>query len=221
MKKIIIFGSGNHAKVIYSEIIKIKNLKFLGFIDENKKKGEIVISGKKNFTNLGCMSKVLQKKNDFSGIIGIGSNFLRKKVYEDILLLDRYFKFEKIISKDAIVDQSVIVGKGSFVVSGSVINIGTKIGDHCLINTSTSIDHDNIFEDFSSTGPGVKTGGNVIVEKKSHIGLGSSVKQGVKIFKDCVIGANSYVNKNCQKNSLYFGSPIKKIKHRKEFENYL
>jgi acetyltransferase EpsM len=221
MIKIIIFGSGSHAKVIYSEIIKKKKFKFLGFVDENEKKGKKIITGKKNYYNLGNMSQVLSKKNNIKGIIGIGSNFLRKKVSQDILLIDKNFKFEKIISKDAIIDTSVIIGQGSFVVSGSVINIGTKIGDHCIINTSSSIDHDNIFEDFASTGPGVKTGGHVTLETKSHIGIGSSVKHGVKIFKDCIIGANSYVNKNCEKNSLYFGSPIKKIKQRKEFENYL
>ena len=37
MKEILIFGSGGHAKVIYSEIIKNKKLKFLGFVDEKKK----------------------------------------------------------------------------------------------------------------------------------------------------------------------------------------
>ena len=47
MKKILIFGSGGHAKVIYSEIIKNKNIKFLGFVDETKKKGDIIIKGKK------------------------------------------------------------------------------------------------------------------------------------------------------------------------------
>ncbi len=221
MKKIIIFGSGGHAKVIYSEIIKNKNFTFLGFVDDLKKKGEIIVKGKKNFYNLGKMTHVIKNNNNLRGIIGIGKNFLRKKVYDNIMMLDKNFKFEKIISKNAIIDTSVIIGRGTCVVSGSVINIGTKIGNHCIINTSSSIDHDNQFKDFSSTGPGVKTGGNVSLGERSHIGIGSSVKQGVKIYEDCIIGANSYVNKNCEKKSLYFGSPIKKIKIRNKFENYL
>ena len=88
MKKILIFGSGGHAKVIYSEIIKDKNLEFLGFVDEAKKKGEIIISEKNTYYNLGKISEVIKKKNDFKGIIGIGSNFIRKKVYEDIILIN-------------------------------------------------------------------------------------------------------------------------------------
>ena len=38
MKKIIIFGSGAHAKVIFHEIQNLKKYKILGFVDETKKK---------------------------------------------------------------------------------------------------------------------------------------------------------------------------------------
>ena len=37
MNKIVIFGSGNHAKVIFSEVIKLKKFKFIGFVDDLKK----------------------------------------------------------------------------------------------------------------------------------------------------------------------------------------
>ena len=222
MIKIVIFGSGGHAQVIYSEIIKDKKFSFLGFVDKTKKKGKLIIkSKKKNYFNLGKISEVLKKKNNFKGIIGIGSNFVRKKVYKKIILKDKNFKFEKVISRDSIVDSKVNIGDGSLVVSGSVINIGTKIGKHCIINTSSSIDHDNVFEDFSSTGPGVRTGGGVIVRQNSYIGIGSTIKQGIEIQNDTVIGANSYVNKNCQKKSIYYGSPVKKIRKRSEGEHYL
>ena len=42
MKKIIIFGTGDHARVIFSEIIQLKNFKVLGFSDNLLKKGKII-----------------------------------------------------------------------------------------------------------------------------------------------------------------------------------
>ena len=42
MKKILIFGTGFHSKVIWSEIIQIKGYKVIGFIDENLKKETII-----------------------------------------------------------------------------------------------------------------------------------------------------------------------------------
>ena len=47
MDKIVIFGSGDHSKVIFSEIIKLKKFNFLGFVDDFKKKGEVIIGIKK------------------------------------------------------------------------------------------------------------------------------------------------------------------------------
>ena len=82
------------------------------------------------------------------------------------------------------------------------------------------IEHDNIFEDFSSTGPRVVTGGNVIIGKHSYVGMGAVIKEKIKIKEDTIIGSNSYVNKNCDKNLIFYGSPARKVKKRMFNENY-
>jgi sugar O-acyltransferase (sialic acid O-acetyltransferase NeuD family) len=222
MNKIVIFGSGGHAKVIFSEVIKLKKFKFLGFVDDFKKKGELIISSnKKNYYNLGSIKEVISKKNDLKGIIGVGLNFVREKIVKDIKKINNNFKFQQIISKDAIINSNVFIDEGTLVVSGTTINTGTKIGRHCIINTSCSIDHDNKFSDFSSAGPGVVTGGNVEVGYQSYLGLGSLVRHNVKILDNTIVGFGSLVNKDCKKNSIYWGSPAKKIRKRKNNENYL
>jgi acetyltransferase EpsM len=105
--------------------------------------------------------------------------------------------------------------------SGVIINTGTLIGNHCIINTSSSIDHDNIFKNFSSCGPGVTTGGNVTVGDNSYIGIGSVIKHSIKVGSNIVVGGNAFVNKDCSNNYIYYGVPIKKIRKRKINENYL
>ena len=102
-----------------------------------------------------------------------------------------------------------------------IINVNAKIGSHCLINTGSIIEHDNIFEDFSSTGPGVNLGGNVKIGKKSFIGIGANIKHKITIGNNVVVGANSYVNKNCSSNSTYIGSPAKKHSLREPNQKYL
>ena len=219
---IIIFGSGGHAKVIFSEVIKLKKFKCLGFVDDFKKKGELIISSnKKNYYNLGSIKEVISKKNNLKGIIGAGLNFVREKIVKDIKKINNNFKFQQIISKDAIINSDVFIDEGTLVVSGTTINTGTKIGKHCIINTSCSIDHDNKFSDFSSAGPGVITGGNVEVGCQSHLGLGSLVRHNVKILDNTIVGFGSLINKDCKKNSIYWGSPAKKIRKRKNNDNYL
>ena len=143
---------------------------------KKKKKNELILKYLgKNYYNLGSISKIIKNKNNFKGIIGVGLNFSRKKIYEEITKVDKNFKFEKIVSKNTIIDSSVEIGDGTLVVSGSIINIGTKIGKHCYINTASVIEHDNNFEDFSSAGPRVVTGGNVTIGKYSYIGMGTII----------------------------------------------
>ena len=212
MKEILIFGSESHSRIILSEIIQIKGYRVIGFIDENLKKETIIETYKnkkyKVVSNIKGINKLLNK-NTF-GIIGIGSNFLRKKVAEKVNKIYKNFNWTTIISKNSTINGNVRIGKGSLIVSGSVINTGTKIGEHCLINTSSSIDHDNIFENYSSTGPNVTTGGNVELGQCSHLGIGSTVKNQISIGDNTIIGAQSMVLKNCNKNSVYYGIPAKK-----------
>ena len=94
----------------------------------------------------------------------------------------------------------------------SIINTGSVIGRHCLINTTNSIDHDNYFKDFAGTGPGVVTGGKVTIGKMSYLGIGSIIKNTVKVGDNTFIGGASFVNKNCEHDSLYFGVPAIKVK---------
>ena len=222
MIKILIFGSESHAKIIFSEIIKLEKFNFLGFVDDYKKKGELITTfDKKKYYNLGSIKEVIKYRNNFKGIIGVGLNFVRKKIVNDIKKIDKNFKFQKIISKDATINPNVFIDEGTLVCSGTTINIGTNIGKHCIINTSCSIDHDNKFSDFSSAGPGVVTGGNVEVGSQSYLGIGSIVRHNVKILDNTIVGFGSLVSKNCKKNSIYYGSPAGIIRKRKNSEDYL
>ena len=101
---------------------------------------------------------------------------------------------------------------GTFINTGTIINTNSTIGDHCSINTRSSIDHGCVFQDYSGTGPGVILGGNVKVEELSYVGIGSIIKNGLKIGRNSIVGAGSLVLKNCEKNSIFFGLPAKKIK---------
>ena len=63
IKKIVIIGSGSHAKVVFSEIMKLKEFEILGFVDDFKKKKDLIISfNNKKFYNLGKIKHVIKKK---------------------------------------------------------------------------------------------------------------------------------------------------------------
>ena len=105
------------------------------------------------------------------GVIGIGANYVREKIVKQVNKIIKNFVWEKIVSSKAKVSKNVEIGEGSVIIQGSVINTGTKIEKHCIINTGSLIDHDNIFLNYSACGPGAILGGCVSVGKSSYIGI--------------------------------------------------
>ena len=202
-KKRIIFGAGNHAKMI-SSIFK-NQFKTIGFIVTNKNKNKKLNRIKIYEYDKKIIKKFLNLKNCYF-FIGIGDNKVRKKILK--ILIDEKIKLNwaKLISKRSIIAANVKIGDGSLVMPGCIINNDANIKEHCIINTGSILEHDNKFENFSSCGPGVITGGNVFLGETSHIGIGSIVRERIIINKNIFIGGSSFVNKNLKSAGLYFVS---------------
>jgi sugar O-acyltransferase (sialic acid O-acetyltransferase NeuD family) len=206
-----IIGSGDHAKVIYSEVSNIKKFSFKGFINKISLNEKIFKFDKnlklKEIDKISNIEKLILN-NYF--IVAIGKNNLRKKIVLDLEKKFKNIKWAKVISIKSNIDKSVTVGNGSMIISGTTINIGSKVGKHSIINSNCSLDHDNLIKDYVNCSPGVVCAGNVTVLDDVFIGMNTSVKQNTTINSNTIIGAHSYVNKNCRKNSIYYGVPIKK-----------
>ena len=221
--KIIIFGSGVHAKVIFHSIINNKKFKFLGFVDHKDKNKIVVKFNGVSYKIIDLFEKldVVKKIKNLSGVIGVGSNFNRLKIYNFIKKKKLQINWQTIIFSGVNISNNVNIGNGSVIMANSVLNNNVTIGSHVIINTGSVIEHDNVFGKFSSTGPGVTTGGNVEVGELTHLGIGSTVLNGKKIASNTVIGGGSLVNKNCKSYSIYFGVPAKIKGERKYNKKYL
>jgi sugar O-acyltransferase (sialic acid O-acetyltransferase NeuD family) len=213
MKKInlYIIGTGDHAKVVFSEVCKIKKISFKGFINNLSLNTEIFQLD--NYLKFKSIHKIINIKKlilNSHFVVAIGKNNLRKKIVLGLRKKFKNIKWAKVISTEAIIDKTVMIDEGSIIISGSTINIGSKVGKHSVINTNCSIDHDNLIGDYVDCSPGVTSAGNVVIRDGVFVGMGSSIKQNITINSNTIIGAHSFVNKNCAKDSTYYGVPIKK-----------
>lgn len=89
------------------------------------------------------------------------------------------------------------------------------IGKKCLISYNTSIlDHDHVL-DKKGTSPidsGITNGQEIIIGDNCFIGAHCFVLKGVTLGKQCVVGANSVVNRSFPDYSIIVGNPAKLIK---------
>ncbi|MCJ8341348.1 MAG: acetyltransferase [Cetobacterium sp.] len=203
MKEIIIIGSGGHAKVII-DILERSNKKIYGILDDDLNKKELKVLG---YSILGTTKDIEQYKQNYSFIIGIGNNTIRKK----IAIENKDLNYEQAIDPSAIISKNIKIGTGTVIMPGVIINIDSKIGNHCIINTGAIIEHDNIIEDYVHISPGVSLGGTVKIGETTHVGIGSKVINNIEIKGNVKVGAGAVVINNIQENILVIGVPaIKK-----------
>ena len=218
--KILILGAGGHAKVIVDIIKKENKFEILGFLDNSLKEGKKIL-GYEVLGKEDDLNALMSKHNIFGGIIAIGDNYSRSLLAKKIKKLCKEFKFINCIHPMSSIAFDATLGEGNVVMAGATINTSSKIGNHCILNTNSSIDHDNNLQNFSSLAPNSVTGGNVIVGKFSAIGIGATVQQNISIADNCIVGASSLVNKNTKSDSVYYGVPARFIREHKLGEKYL
>ena len=176
-----IYGKGGHAKVVNS-VLKSRHPKRVAFWDD----------------------KDYHKDIKGHWIIAIGDNANRKKIADKLGDND----YATILAESSLVYNSEI-GCGSQILHRAVVQVGTTIGKHCIINTCASVDHDCVLEDFSFIGPNATLCGGVVIGEGSFIGAGAVILPYIKIGKGCMIGAGSIVTKDIPDNTIAYGNPAK------------
>jgi len=80
MKSIIIIGAGGHAKVIMDIILKNGN-KLLGFLDDNKQTGDLIL-GYPVLGKIDICERYQEMNEELEYIVAIGNNILREEISE-------------------------------------------------------------------------------------------------------------------------------------------
>ena len=207
-KKVIIIGAGGHAKVIADIILKSGD-RVLGFLDDNIETGTI-IDNQEGFEVLGKVDTVmeLQEENpELEFIIGIGNNNIRKNIAEEYNL-----KYYTAIHPTANIGFGVVIKEGTTIMANACISPSTYIGKHCIINTASIVEHDNIIREYVHISPSATLAGTVVIGVKTHIGAGATIINNVNVTSNVIVGAGAVVVKDITESGTYVGVPAKKIK---------
>lgn len=106
------------------------------------------------------------------------------------------------------IENDVIIGDNVTIKSGVYLWDGIRIKDKVFIGPNAIFINDKIPRSKHYPEKFLET----IIEEGASIGAGSTIMGGIKIGKNAVIGAASFVNKNVPDNTMWFGIPAKQIK---------
>ena len=220
MEKIIIIGASGHAKVITDIIEKNGQFEIFGFIDSFKKIGTNIL-GYQIIGDEDHIPYLMEKEGITKGIIAIGDNWERKKMFKKIKAINHSFDFISAIHPSASISNYSTIGRGVAVMAGTVINADAQVGDFSIVNTKASLGHDSILEKYSSLSSGVIVGGNVTIGKFTAISVGATIINNITIGKHTVIGAGAVVARNIGDFQVAYGIPAKFVQKRNKGDNYL
>jgi sugar O-acyltransferase (sialic acid O-acetyltransferase NeuD family) len=203
--KVIVIGTGGHAKVVAETVSLDGRYELCGFVNQAYDVTEY----------LGlpvCRSATELQVTHF--IVAVGDNVARAKIFEENLGLG--LSAVTAIHPKAIVSTSAVIGEGTLVAAGAIINPFAKIGSNCIINTGAIVEHDCVVGDHVHLAPGTKIAGKVSLGNFSFLGIGTSVIPGIVIGERSQTGAGAVVTKDIPASTLVVGVPARALERKRE-----
>jgi len=207
MRKVLIYGSGGHAKVVINAVENENKYTIAGLIDDENPQGQSVLGYE--IIGSGRTLPELFNKSIRSCIVAIGDNAVRKLKTEYILKIG--FELITVTHPFSSIGKDVIIGKGAVVFGGVVIDPSVSIGRGVIVNDKALVGHDSIIEDFAHISAGALVGGKCFVGENSFIGMGAVIISNVKVGKNVFVGSGSVVTKDIQSNTKAMGIPARTI----------
>jgi UDP-sugar transporter A1/2/3 len=144
-------------------------------------------------------------------VIAIGSNSARERCHKRFPGL----QWITVVHPFAWVDPSVVLGDGTVVFAGAIIQPGTTIGKHTLVNTNCSIDNDCHVGDFVSVCSRAALCTGVRAGNSSFLGAGCTIRSHVSIAANCTVGIGAALLSSIEtEGETWVGVPARPMRSR-------
>lgn len=137
----------------------------------------------------------------------LADNVLRERVYNDGRR--RGYKFISYVSSKCTNFASKI-GENCFILEDNTLQPFTTIGNNVVLWSGNHIGHHGIIEDSVFFTSHVVMSGHCHIKKGAFLGVNSTLRDGITIGENSIIGMGSVVTKNVPSNEIWIGSPAKK-----------
>ena len=122
------------------------------------------------------------------------------------------YQFETYISPHAQVWDASAVGKNCFIQELNNIQYGTLVGDGCSFWAGNHIGHHGRINAFATFTSHVILSGRCSVGSGTYFGVNATIRDGLTIADDILIGQGSNVTQSLTEPGVYVGSPAKYMK---------
>lgn len=196
---VAVLGAGGHAKVVIATL-RSAGVPVVAVLDDDPGTWGREVLG---VPVRGAMAETLDHAR--RAVIAVGSNAARARIAAALPAVE----WATVIHGNAVIAEGVVIGAGSVVFAGAVIQPDAVLGDHVIVNTASSIDHDCEIGDCVHLAPGVRLAGDVVVERGAFLGIGSAVIPGRRIGAEAIVGAGAVVVRDVAAGATVVGVPAR------------
>ncbi|GBG15961.1 uncharacterized protein NMK_3581 [Novimethylophilus kurashikiensis] len=206
MQKIVIYGNGAMARVLFS--YAKHSMQICGFtVDDHCIPDDI-----NSFCNLPLIpfSKVQDQfpPSIYKVIVAVGfreMNELREKKYEEAA--EKGYSFARYIHESVIMHDDVHIADNCIILDHVSIHPGCNIGRGVFISSNVNIGHDCVVEPNCWINSGVSIAGGCHIGSGSFFGVNSSAGHGIRMGAQNFIAANTVITKNTNNHEVYLSEP--------------
>ena len=206
-KPVAVVGYSGHSYVIIDILLNAGRM-VTAYCDSDRKE-----KNPYHLNYLGKENEVINALLSFDYFVGVGHNGIRRKIHTQ--LAENLGNPINAIHPSAIISASVELKHGIMISANATINPLVTLGHGVICNTSCSIDHECIIEEFAHIAPGAVLCGNVRIGAGTFVGANAVIKQGITVGKNVTIGAGTVIIRDVPDNTIVVGNP-QRIIHKEE-----
>ncbi len=199
-RPVIVIGAGGHASVVASTLLAA-GYSITAFYDDDDQKWGQRIEG---IEILGPIRDARQSQVS-SALIALGDNSDRRRVASELDL-----DWLTVVHPFTSIAAGVTLGRGTVAFAGTIIQPGSTVGDHVILNSRAGVDHHVAVEDFVHVATAHLAGGASAGEG-CFLGLNSTILPGVHVGEWATVGAGSLVRVDVKPGTTVFGNPAREI----------
>ncbi|MBN2560294.1 MAG: hypothetical protein JXQ75_05130 [Phycisphaerae bacterium] len=201
---VLVYGAGLLARQLhhYIKVYMGDRLNLLGFIDDAKPEGAVVVEDVCTVGSLDAMSasgKYSPEDVRLVFAIGYSDMLARSQAFERAKRMG--YRFERVLHPKANIEEGVRLGEGVAVLQGALVDQRVTIGDITLVDMGTIVCENCKIGANNFIAAGTTIGGNVTIGANNFIGLNSTVADAVSIGSNNWINAQSLVYKDLGDNT--------------------
>lgn len=206
MDKVVLFGNGQIASVVYYYLTYDSPYEVVGFTVDRSHIQEESLFGLPIVPFEDVQS--IFPPDEYKMFVSISYrqvNKLRADKYHQAK--EKGYKLISYISSKASIWTGLVIGDNCFIMENNVIQPFVEVGNNVIIWSGNHIGHHTVIKDHCFLASHVLISGYVTIEPYCFFGGNSTVRDGIVIAKESVIGAGSLILKSTKEMGVYIGSP--------------